>query len=1108
MADSPSRKIPPNRYGPPFRYLARVLLCTAVAGLWANGAEAARSCDDWHAEFVSVEGDVEVQRQSAGAWIAVDRGDRLCTEDTVRVQRNGRALVDLPDGSTLRLDGNTSFRLPEPEGGTGTLVDLIRGAIHVISRDPRSLSFRTPFMNAGLEGTEFDLRVAEERTTVAVLEGQVLATGTNGTIHVPSGQVASADATQKPESRPAQPIELMRWTSYYASVIDGPLPPPDGEPTGATAHDPAFFTGRAAARLRTGRLSAAEADLASAERLAPRSADALALRTVIAVARGAIPEAMRLAEDSVAIDPAGAAPLIAQSYAEQAAGDTIGALTAAQLAARLHATNAIAWSRLAELRLATGDFEGALDAAGRAKAIRPRLGYPDTVIGFTRLGQFDTSAATDAFRRAAELDQGSPLPHLGLGLTLALEGNVTDARREIERAVALDPASATMRSYMAKVYDTEHRDKLTSSQLRLAKDFDPSDPTPWLYDVFHELNANRPVVGLRSLNAAIARNHDAPVFRSSFRMDEDQATRSAGLGRLFRELGFEQLALNRGWQAVASDPRDYAGHRLLADVYSTAPRHEIVRVNELLQSQLLQPVNLRPIRADLALPNLFIRGAGGLDQRSFSEFSPLLTQNGIRFQASSVVAPNDTIGEDLVLSGLHDRLSYSVGQFRFKTDGFRPNNDLDQRVANAFLQYAPSQTTSLQAELRTTRTEKGDLAMSFDPTQYSASSRINEADDSLRLGLRRNLSATSTLLASVIFRDTDYGLSAGPTYEFTGHRHGYSVDVQHLRASGRWRLYDGVMLAHESEHKTTYIAPSTDVSDFVLEQSALYAYGLVDIAPSATLTLGGSFNSVDTEAGTHAALNPKLGITWRPTSRTAVRASAFTTLEGSLSTSKQDLQPRLEPGQVAGFSQFLLGANGDEAKVHGLGVDHTITDNVFVGLEGSERSFDRDLYYSDGTVRPLNFDEQLRRAYLYWTPLDRVAFSAEYQREDVDIDHGRGQSFFRVTQLHTRRLPLELHYFAPSGVTAGFKASRVSQTGWFDLGTARPDQPADTAPGSDRFWVLDASLGYRLGKRRGMLSLNVANLTDRKFQFQDTDPENPTFMPERMVYLRITIAFE
>ena len=39
---------------------------------------------------------------------------------------------------------------------------------------------------------------------------------------------------------------------------------------------------------------------------------------------------------------------------------------------------------------------------------------------------------------------------------------------------------------------------------------------------------------------------------------------------------------------------------------------------------------------------------------------------------------------------------------------------------------------------------------------------------------------------------------------------------------------------------------------------------------------------------------------------------------------------------------------------------------------------------------------------------------------------------------------------------------------------------ATLAPGEDRFWVVDAFVGYRLPNRRGLLSLNADNLLDER----------------------------
>jgi outer membrane receptor protein involved in Fe transport len=60
--------------------------------------------------------------------------------------------------------------------------------------------------------------------------------------------------------------------------------------------------------------------------------------------------------------------------------------------------------------------------------------------------------------------------------------------------------------------------------------------------------------------------------------------------------------------------------------------------------------------------------------------------------------------------------------------------------------------------------------------------------------------------------------------------------------------------------------------------------------------------------------------------------------------------------------------------------------------------------------------------------------------------------------------------------------------------------------GSDRFWIFDASAGYRLPGRWGIVSIEGKNLFDRSFRYQDTDPFRPIIQPDRTVYFKVTLA--
>ena len=154
-------------------------------------------------------------------------------------------------------------------------------------------------------------------------------------------------------------------------------------------------------------------------------------------------------------------------------------------------------------------------------------------------------------------------------------------------------------------------------------------------------------------------------------------------------------------------------------------------------------------------------------------------------------------------------------------------------------------------------------------------------------------------------------------------------------------------------------------------------------------------------------------------------------------------------------------------------------------------------------MKAADSEERFVRAYLNWTPLSQLALSAEYFYEWFEKEQAMVEEF---TILRTHRIPLSLRYFNPNGVFAGVKATYVDQNGTF----ADPDPfalPGSTVVGSDQFWVVDASLGFRWPKRYGVLSIEGKNLFSQKFNFQDTDPTLPRIAPDRTVFLRFTAQF-
>lgn len=114
-------------------------------------------------------------------------------------------------------------------------------------------------------------------------------------------------------------------------------------------------------------------------------------------------------------------------------------------------------------------------------------------------------------------------------------------------------------------------------------------------------------------------------------------------------------------------------------------------------------------------------------------------------QASGVAGSNDILGDELVVLGIEGRLSYSVGQFHYQTDGIRENSDWQQDIYSAFLQGMISPTTSLMVEFRHRDKDFGDIALLFDPADFSSLLRQSEETKSARIGFRRDLQPNSTI---------------------------------------------------------------------------------------------------------------------------------------------------------------------------------------------------------------------------------------------------------------------------------------------------------------------------------------------------------------------------
>jgi tetratricopeptide (TPR) repeat protein len=1104
------------------RLFAVVVISQASAVAFAQDA-----CQVEAGRIASVEGQVQLQSNGQESWHQAKINESVCQGDTIRVGERSRAAIALANQAVMRLDQSTTMRLTNISGKPEkrSFIDLVKGSIESFIRHPHLLTVTTPYLNGSIEGTEFMVSAAEDHGSLLVLEGKVKVSNDKGSVSVTSGQMAEAKPGEAPVMHVVvRPEDAVQWTLYYPPILNSLAG--NGDTTAAFAEldkvpqdqqDANYHIRKAALLLKVGQQSEASAELDAALKLDPNNGTAYALQAIIHVVHNERDKALAEAQKAVSLGDTVAAR-IALSYAQQAKLQLEAARQTMIIAVKQHPDDAEAWTRLAELQFSFGDRKAAISSAERAVALQPGLSRTQTVLGFVDLAQVSMDKAMAAFSKAIALDNADPLPRLGLGLAKIGAGDLQGGRGELDIAVGLDPNQAIIRSYLGKAYYEEKRDPLAEQQYGIAEKLDPNDPTPWFYDAITKQTTNQPVEALHSMNQAIDRNDNRAVYRSRLLLDSDQAARAASLARIYSDLGFQQLALVEGWKSVNTDPSNSSAHRFLADSYSALPNHEIARVSELMQSQLLQPLSLTPIQPQLSESDLYLSSSGGSGAVSSNEFNPLFYRSGNMLQVGGLIAGHDTKSAEAIVSGVSNNVSYSVGGYHFKTGGYRPNSDQRNDLANAFVQVEVSPDTSIQAEYRYKDSERGDVQLRFNPNDIQPGERIPELANLFRLGVRHNLSPSSTLLGSLVYVDGKYGVVQNPypplyvSYGLlssfnTEPQKSLSGELQYLYRSPRFNLIAG--LGHfdrNSSDSYTYnyvldpgpppvIYPDTGTSNTDIKHTNVYAYSNVHVMDNLTLTLGLSVDhtadiadSTQKTANDGNQYNPKFGLMWTPTKSTLVRLAAFRVMNRPVVSNQT-----LEPTQVAGFNQFYDDYNSTISRRYGVAVDQTFSPNLYGGLEASWR----DLTVPIDPVTNTDWKEDLRRAYLFWTPKSWLGLKAEYQFEH--LDHG----FYSdgVANSDTHRLLLGAKAFLPSGWSVGLNPTYYHQKGVFD-DFANLTQ----SPGKDSFWIVDATVSYRLPKRYGFVSVGVKNMFDQSFKYYDNNWKNATLQPGRILFTSLTLT--
>ncbi len=905
--------------------------------------------------------------------------------------------------ATLRFGGLTPFRvapnsrvLIPPDSKRTSILDILRGAIYLFHRDkPGLFPIGIPTGSAIIRGTEFNLEVAEDNTTIlTLLEGDVLFTNLLGSVEMRSGdQVIAAPGQIPRKTARIEAHNLVQWYLYYPAIVEpGDLQLTQTEQGALRASLEAYMAGDildalgkyplerepgsgleqaylAALWLAIGEVKKAEVLLERAELQGQAVKVTTALRRMIA--------AVRLENVERKTSPGTASEWLAESYLLQAHGKLSEARDAARHATLQAPGFGFAWSRLGELEFSFGRTADALNAVKKSLQLSPRNAEALSLQGFLLAAQNHFESAIRSFDQAIAIDGAFGNAWLGRGLAHIRRGEFQVGLQDLETAALLEPQRALPRSYLGKAFahagDTRH----AATELGIARKADPNDPTPWLYLALLHEEENRPIEAVGDLLEAKARNENRSIYRSQLLRRQDKGVEEANLARIYQDVGLQEVSLWESYRAVNSDYASYPAHLFLADSYqqlrdirSANQRFETPAVTEYLIASLL------------ASP-----GAGVLAHSvSQQEYSRFFETDGFHLASSTEYLSRGAWSQSAAQYGNTRTFGYALSVFYAADPGQFRNNDLDQKEVS--LQLQQQITTEDSVYLRATygTAAGGDLGQYYDPAAPLTLGgpnrfvRFKETQEPILLagyhhewgsgmhtlalaGRLQDTLRLSNPAQSVPFllRDTNGTISdvslTPLSQNYRDELEIYLAEVQQIWQGEEHTVIVGGRYQHGSfETRNQHLGlgydftPSSGTYEPGLERIGAYAYHNWHVAEPLLLTAGLSYDRLTFPENFRFApvtqaedrtdrVSPKAGLIWTPGSGTTVRFAYSQSLGGV----SFDQSFRLEPVQVAGFNQAFRSLAPESTagvsaaaryEMYGVSFEQIIGKKTFLGLSG------------------------------------------------------------------------------------------------------------------------------------------------------------------------------
>jgi tetratricopeptide (TPR) repeat protein len=765
-----------------------------------------------------------------------------------------------------------------------------------------------------------------------------------------------------------------------------------------------------------------------------------------------------------------------------------------------------AYVYLARIWLASDFLNRAERVINQALSLAPRDGTVLSLAGFVRLAFRDYEGAKGYWDQAVKADPRLGEPHLGLAIYHFRHRRFDQGLEAMLTATLLEPRVSLYQSALGKaLYQSRDADKALEVW-DYAAGLDPKDPTPHLYKGIALSDLNRPGEAIQAINKSIELNDNVAIFRARQSLDRDLAVRNYDLAKSYGQLGLNEWAFSKAVTAVKNDPYNSSAHLFLSKSFVSTTQGPylttMAQLNEDLYFRLLSPANQNTF--------LSIRN---------DNYTPMFEMPFIRVLAQGGIGAwrekNSIQDHSLVVYGGRPGLGAWVEGFYVDDRGFRDRNSHIRQYSlpNALVKWDPTVKTSVQATAQYADLKAGDISFLNDYAYINDPQlRLTDRFQYYDVGLVHRFNPKATFLAYYTYQKwhffhVDLPFGDGSLFNQVFDREFHNFQAQQNLVLGRHNFIAGFdYFSGRNYYKQAFSFMGMPISEFGLNlrtPERTYSFYLFDfwrLHPKVLLELGlikdfakSSRDGPFRDSLYNSQWNPILGANLFLTPKHTVRLA----YQRHMMTHAAWYAFPLIPTETAGLAWLVFAYPGSDMRNIGLAWE----------AEWDDRTFSVARIEANRISTP-NYDDFGARVWQTWNTYRGTIAVNRILANPLGLTVGVvGQrvvpdlNFTAIQQ--TSGQPFK-DFFELRGYLL---LSFLHRTGWQAAAKTTFLQQYLKDRADNTFALVDLQIGKEFAHKRGLATLEVTNLFNRRFFYALEPTFSQDLFPARRIFFKLAFYF-